>query len=95
MGRSKESPLDAKEVTGQGPKLRHKNRSLVTDDGVREAVMSNYYVNKYFHQFWSINGDFDWFVINHFGQAVDNDQNRVITLAFLINRQWKTGHKFY
>ena len=46
--RSVEFSLDAKEVTEQGPKLGYKNRSPVTYNGVREAVMLYHHVYDYF-----------------------------------------------
>ena len=46
--RSRESSLNTKEVTEQGLKLGYKNRSPVTYDGVREAVMLYYHIYDYF-----------------------------------------------
>ena len=42
------SLLDAKEITERGSKLGHKNRSPVTYDRVRVAVISYYHVYNYF-----------------------------------------------
>ena len=51
--------LDAKKVTEQKPELGRKNRSAVTDDRVRETMISYHHVNNFFCQSWSINGDLD------------------------------------
>ena len=75
MERGGELSLNVKEVVKQGPELRHKNRSVVTNDGVWKTIILYNHVNNHFRQFWSINGDFDWFVIYHLGQTVDNDWN--------------------
>ena len=45
---SKESSLDAEEVTERRPKLGHKNRSLFTNDGVWEPMISYHHVYNYF-----------------------------------------------
>lgn len=45
---SAELSLDAEEIAEQVLELGHKNRSVVTNDGVREAIMSYYHVNNYF-----------------------------------------------
>ena len=77
--------LNAKEIRKRNLKLKRKNRFAITDDGVWEAMMSHYHNDNYFRQPWSIDGDFDWFVVYHFGQAVDNDKNRVIALTLLVD----------
>ena len=48
LERGKESSFDTKEVTKQRLKLRQKNRSLLTYDEVREAVMLYHHVYNYF-----------------------------------------------
>ena len=73
MERGGELFLDIKEVVEWGPELGHKNRSAVTDDGVRKTVMSHHYVNNYFRQSWSIDGDFDWLIMYHFCEPVNDD----------------------
>ena len=70
-----ELSLDAKEVVEQNPKLGRKNRSAVTDNGVRKPIMLYYYVTNYFCKSWSINGDLDWLVMYHFSQIIDNEEN--------------------
>lgn len=50
--------------------------------------MLYHHVDNYYYQFWSSNGDFDGFVVHHFGQAVNNDRNQVITVTFLVSGQW-------
>ena len=60
-----ELSLDIDEVTKQGPDLGCENRSSITDDRVRDAVMSYYHVDDYFRQFWSIYYDFDWLIMHH------------------------------
>ena len=72
---SGESSLDAKEIIEQRPELGHKNRSVVIDNRVQEAMMLYHYVNHYFRQSWSINNDLDYLVMNYFGQAIDNNKN--------------------
>ena len=73
MEGSWESPFDAEEVAERGPELGRKNRSAVTDDGVREAVMSHHYVDNYFRQSWGIDGDLDWLIMHHFCEPVNDD----------------------
>ena len=46
--RDGEFSLDVEEVTQREPTLGHKNRSPVTYDGVRKAVMSYHHVYNYF-----------------------------------------------
>ena len=48
--RSGELSLDIEEVAEREPELGHKNRSAVTDDGVREVMMLHHYINNYFRQ---------------------------------------------
>lgn len=74
------SSFDTEEVTQQGPKFGHKNRFLVTNNGVQEAVMSYHYIYDNFRQYWSVNGDFDQLIIHHLGQVVDYNQNRVVAI---------------
>ena len=45
---SKKLPLDAEEVTEQGPKLECKNCFSVTDDKVQKAIILHPYVYNYF-----------------------------------------------
>ena len=73
MERGRESSLDTEEGVERGPELRRKNRSAVTDDRVREAVMSHYYVDNYFRQSWGIGDDFDWLIMHHFCEPVNDD----------------------
>ena len=82
-----ELSFDVEEVTERGPKLGYKNRSSVTYNRVQKAVMSYHLVYNYFRWSRSINGDFDWFVVHHFGQPVNNDQNEVVAVAFPVRRQ--------
>ena len=49
--------------------------------------MPNYHVYDDFRSFQSINGDFDWLVVYHIRQSVDNDKDRVIAVALLVRRQ--------
>ena len=55
----RESFLDAKEITEQSSKFRHKNRFAVTNDRVQEVVISHQHVNNYFCQLWSVNSNLD------------------------------------
>lgn len=87
--------FDIKEKTEQEPKRWHKNCFAVTDNKVRKALMSYYYVNNYFCQSQSINDDFDQFVIHYFGQLVDNDKNQVIVVTFLVSRLCSTYKKVH
>ena len=73
MERNRELSLDTKEITEQEPELGHKNRSAVTDDGVREAVMLHHFVDNYFRQFWGIDGDLDWLIMHYFCKPVNDD----------------------
>ena len=41
--------LDAKEVTERALKLRRENRSSITNDGVRKAVILHHYVYNHFY----------------------------------------------
>lgn len=76
--------LNAKKVTEQRPEFRHKNHFAVIDDGVYETMMLYHQIDNYFPQSWSIRGDLNWFVVDYFIQAIDNDKNQVITIAFSI-----------
>ena len=51
MGRDRELSLNVKEIPGQEPELRYKNRFVVIDDRVWEIVISHHYVDNYFRQF--------------------------------------------
>ena len=57
MERGEELSLDDKKVTDRGPKLE--NRSLVTDNGVREAMVLQHHIDNHFRKSWNINGDLD------------------------------------
>ena len=57
--------------------------------------MPNYHVYDDFRSSQSINGDFDWLVVHHLGQPVNNDENRVIAIALLVSKQWQSGHEDY
>ena len=46
--RSKELSLEAKKIAKRGQELGCKNRSAITDDRVREAVILHHYVDNYF-----------------------------------------------
>ena len=48
--------------------------------------MPDYYVKDNFCEAGSINGDLDWFVVEHLCESVDNDKDRVIAVAFSIGR---------
>ena len=92
---NRESLLDDKEITKWKPELRCKNRFSITDNKVQEALILYYHVNNYFRQSWSINVDFDCFIIYYLSQTINYDKNRVITVAFLVNKQWQPSHKVY
>ena len=47
-------------------------------------MIPNYHVYDDFRQSWSINGDFDWLVVHHLSQSIDNDKDRVIAVALLV-----------
>ena len=32
----------------------------------------------------SIHSDFDWFIVHHFNQIVNNNKNRIIVVSFLV-----------
>ena len=49
--------------------------------------MPNYHIYDNFRQFRSINSDFDWLVVYHLGQLVDNDKNRVVAIALQVRKQ--------
>lgn len=49
--------------------------------------MLQHHVNNYFYQSWNIDGDFNLFVVYHFGQTFDNDENQVIAIALPVSRQ--------
>ena len=51
--------FDIKEVLEWGPKLEYKNRSMVIDDRIREAVILHHSINNYFCQSKSINQKLD------------------------------------
>ena len=55
--------------------------------------MPNYHIYDNFRWSWRINGDFDWLVLHHLGQSVDNDENQVIGVALSVRRQWQAGHE--
>ena len=57
--------------------------------------MPNYHVYDDFRQSRSINSNFDWLVVYHFSQLVDNDENRVVAIAFPVREQWQSGHKVH
>ena len=67
MESGEELLLDAKEVTKRGLELGYENRSSITDNGVREAMILDYHINDNFRQSLSINSDFDWLIMYHLG----------------------------
>ena len=73
MERVGESSFDTIELAEQGPELGRKNRSAITDDRVRKAVILHHYVDNYFCQSWGIDGDHDWLIIHHFREPVNVD----------------------
>ena len=73
--RNGELLLYAEEVIEQGPEFGHENRSAVIDDRVRKAMILHHHVDYYFCQFWSIDSDFNWFVMYHLDQTVNNNKN--------------------
>ena len=46
--------------------------------------MPHYYINNDLNKVWGINNDFDWFIMNHFCEPIDNDKDWVIIISFLI-----------
>ena len=80
--------LYAKEVTEQRPEFGRENRSPVTNDGVQEAMILHQHVNNHLCPSCSINSNFDWLVMHHVGQAINNDKNQVITMVFPVSRKW-------
>ena len=87
--------LNLTEIIKREPELRYENRSSITDDRVRKAVMSNHHINNYFRQSWSIDGDCDWLIIYYLSQVINYDENEIIAINFPISKQWQTGHKVY
>ena len=47
--------------------------------------MLYHHVDNNFHQFWSIDGDLDWLVMDHLGQTINNNKNQVIVVALPIS----------
>lgn len=87
--------FDAKKVTEQEPELRGKNCLSITDNRVGKAVVPYYYVRNYLHKSWSINSDFNWLIVHHFCQTVDNDENLVIAITFSVGEYRQTYNKVY
>ena len=36
----------------------------------------------------SVDGDLDWFVMNHFYEPIDDDKDQVVTVSLPIRRNW-------
>ena len=87
--------FDSKEVTEREPELGRENRFLVAYDGVREAVIFYHHIYDHFCQFWSVDGDFDWLIVYHLGQLVDNDKNRIVAIALLVRGQRQSVDKVH
>ena len=87
--------FDAKMVTKLRLELGYKNRFIVINNGVRKAMISYHYFDNYFCKFWKINSDFNRFVVDYFGPAVDNNENQVITIAFLTNEKQLSYYKIH
>ena len=45
------------------------------------------HVYDYFRLSWSVNGDLDWPIMYHLGQAIDYDENRVVVVALLVSKK--------
>lgn len=82
-------------VTKLRLELGYKNRFIVINNGVRKAMISYHYFDNYFCKFWKINSDFNRFVVDYFGPAVDNNENQVITIAFLTNEKQLSYYKIH
>ena len=78
--------FDAKKIIKQRPELRHKNRSTIVNNRVVKTVVLHHYVNNYFCKSWSINGNFNRFIMHHFSQVVNNNKNQIIVVAFPFDK---------
>ena len=77
--------LNAKEITKRELELGHKNRSMIANNKVREAMVLYQHINNHFHKSWSINDNFNRLVIYYFGQTINNNKNQVVAISFLVN----------
>ena len=46
--------------------------------------MPYYHVDDNFSKARGVNVDLDWFVMNHFCELIDEDEDGVVTVSFLI-----------
>ena len=80
--------LDAEEVTKQWSKFRGKYGVSIGENWVQKAVMIHYHVYYYLYKLGCIDNDLDWFVIDHFCEPINKDQNRVVTFFLPIDWDW-------
>ena len=50
--------------------------------------MLYHYIDNNFCKAWGIDGDLDWYVINHFCEPIDDDEDWIIAIAFPICQNW-------
>ena len=51
-------------------------------------MMSYYHIDDDLSKARGVDGDLDWFVMNHVCEPIDNDQDWVVTVSFLIRQNW-------
>ena len=52
------------------------------------TMMLHYHIDNYICQSWSIDSNFDWFVVYYLGQRVNNNENRVIVITIPVSKEW-------
>ena len=48
--------------------------------------MPHYYVDDDLSKARGVDGDLDWFVMNHLCEPIDDDKDRVVTVSLLIRQ---------
>ncbi len=56
--------------------------------------MSHNHIDDHFCQTWYIERNFDWLVMYHFHEPVNNDQYQVVAVTFPVGWDWKVVIKF-
>lgn len=85
--------FDVKKATKQEPELRCKNRSAITNNRIGETIILYYHIDNYVCKSWSTNNNFNWLVVYYFGLTIDNNENKVVVITFLVNRYQQTFEK--
>lgn len=57
---------------------------MIANDWIKETVILHDHINNYLSKSVTIDGNFNWLVVDYFDQAIDNYKNRVVVIAFLV-----------